>query len=174
VKTTGPSLVSLLVEHKNPVVIKWLESILKAYPNSAGNFLSQEGDPFRNPVGYTLREGLSFLFDRLMENAEAAAMKPVLDGIVRIRAVQDISASQATAFVFGLKGIIRAELSDVTARFGDELAALDCRIDEMALLAFDVFMKCREQIYEIRANERKRMAFLLERTHSKETAGSTE
>lgn len=164
-KTEGLPLAALLSEHKRPIVAKWLEWILKTYPDSAGNFLSQEGDPFRNPVGYTLKEGLSSVFDRLVQAEDVVAMKTVLDGIVRIRAVQDISASQALVFVFVLKRIIRAELSVDAARFPDELAALEFRIDEVALLAFDLFMKCREQIYEIRANERRRMVFLLERTH---------
>jgi hypothetical protein len=174
VKTEGPPLTALLSEHKSSIVAKWLEWILKAYSDSAGSFLSREGDPFRNPVGYTLREGLSLVFDRLVQAEDVAAMNTVLDGIVRIRAVQDISASQALAFVFVLKRIIRAELSSEAARFADELAALEFRIDEVALLAFDLFMKCREQIYEIKANERKRMAFLLEKAHLRNTGRSIE
>jgi hypothetical protein len=165
VKTEGPPLAALLSEHRSSIVAKWLESILKTHSGSAGTFLSQEGDPFRNPVGYTVREGLSRVFDHLVQATDVAAMKTALDGIVRIRAVQDISAGQALDFVFVLKRIVRAELSCEAARFPDELADLDFRIDEVALLAFDLFMKCREQIYEIKANERKRMAFLLERTH---------
>jgi hypothetical protein len=35
----------------------------------------------------------------------------------------------------------------------------------MALLAFDLFMKCREQIYEIKTSEAKRRLFMLERMH---------
>jgi hypothetical protein len=37
----------------------------------------------------------------------------------------------------------------------------------MALLAFDLFMKCRERIYEIKANEARRRMFLLERMQGK-------
>jgi hypothetical protein len=174
VNTEGLRLSALLAEHKGSIVSKWLEWVLQTHSGSAGSFLSQEGDPFRNPVGSTLREGLSFLFDMLVQVADTAAMKPVLEGIVRIRAVQDVSASQALAFVFVLKRIIRAELSGEAALFPGGLAALEFRIDEVALLAFDLFMECREQIYEIKANERKRMAFLLERTHLKNTTRSIE
>ena len=173
-KTEGPLLAVLLSHHKDPILAKWLEWILNTHFDSAGNFLFQETDPFRNPVGYTLREGLSLVFDRLVQDEDVVAMKTALDGVVRILAVQDISASQALAFVFVLKRIIRAELSGEAARFPDELATLEFRIDEVILLAFDLFMKCREQIYEIRANERKRMVFLLERTHLKNTARSIE
>jgi hypothetical protein len=44
---------------------------------------------------------------------------------------------------------------------------LEDRIDEMALLAFDVFMRCREQLYEVRANEARRRLSILERAHEK-------
>ena len=37
----------------------------------------------------------------------------------------------------------------------EQLLALESRLDEMALLAFDVYMRCREKMYEIRANEAK-------------------
>ena len=70
-KTESPSLAALLEERKNPIVAKWLESILKTYSDSAGGFLFKESDPFRNPVGYTLREGLSVLFDNLLRTADS-------------------------------------------------------------------------------------------------------
>jgi len=37
------------------------------------------------------------------------------------------------------------------------------RIDELALCAFDLFMKCREEIYEIKAREAQRKVYVLER-----------
>ena len=40
-------------------------------------------------------------------------------------------------------------------RLTEALLVMESRIDEMALHAFDVFMKCREKIFEIRANEAK-------------------
>ena len=32
---------------------------------------------------------------------------------------------------------------------------MESRIDDLALLAFDVYMNCREKLYEIKANEAK-------------------
>ena len=118
-------------------------------------------------MGHTLKGGLSSLFDGIVRATDTASMAPILDSIVRMRAVQDFTASQAVAFIFLLKPIIRAELMSEIARFPNELAALEARIDEAALLAFDLFMKCREQIYAIRANEAKRMTrFQRERARS--------
>jgi hypothetical protein len=167
-------LAAALEGRKNEIVAKWFERMLRTYPEPAAQFLSEGKDPFHNPVGYTLKEGLSAIFEGLIRSAGMESMVPILDGIVRIRAVQDFSASQAVSFVFLLKQIISAEFAATTMRISDELEALENRIDELALLAFDLFMKCREQIYEVRANERKRMAFLSERAHRKGTAGSVE
>jgi hypothetical protein len=55
---------------------------------------------------------------------------------------------------------------------GGSLAAVDGRIDEMALLAFDLFMKCRERMYEIKTNEAKRRIYVLERMYGMEPSAT--
>jgi hypothetical protein len=168
VRTEGPSLAAALSERKNALIAEWLRQMLQTWPETSVKFLFQEQDPFRNPVGNTLKEGLSTLFDRLVEPTNTSAAQEALDGIIRIRAVQEVSASQAVAFLFLIKRIIRAELAADSARFQDALSALDVRTDTMALSAFDLFMSCRERIYQIKANETKRMAFMNERIRLKE------
>ena len=166
----GPSLSALLEEHKGTLVAKWLQEMLRTYPEPSVGFLSQEVDPFQNPVGHTLKEGLPILFDGIVQPMAASKMQPVLDSIIRIRAVQDTSASTAVAFIFLIKRIIRAEFPTECTRFADEFAALEVRIDEMALLTFDLFMKCRDQILELKQNESRRMSFLVERIQLREAA----
>jgi hypothetical protein len=164
-------LLEALVAKKGAIVKEWLARTLQTYPEHTSRFLSQEKDPFRNPVGHTLRETLPALFDRLVEGADAATVTRLLDPIVRIRAIQDFSAGQAVAFVFLLKRVMREALGDdaVQGPNGEGLAVVEARIDEMALLAFDLFMKCREQIYEIKTNEAKRRLFVLDRMHGERT-----
>jgi hypothetical protein len=173
VKNTDSSLIAVLIDRRSDVVREWLDRTFRTYPESAGRFLSLERDPFRNPVGHALKEGLALLFDRVIENTDLAAARPALDGIIRMRAVQDFTAGQAVAFVFLLKQAMRGVLQGEIARFPAEYAALEARIDELALLAFDVFMKCREQIYEIRANEAGRRVSLLERAFQMRSPGPT-
>jgi len=48
-----------------------------------------------------------------------------------------------------------------------DLSILEARIDEMALLAFDVFMRCREQLYEIKVNEARRSVSVLDRVQER-------
>ena len=162
-------LTDALRVRKGAIVRAWLARMLRAYPDHTSRFLDREQDPFRNPVGHTLKEALAALFDELLGEMNAEKVTPLLDGIVRIRAVQDFTASQAVAFPFHLKMVLRETVGDQFRRDpeGNGLAALDDRIDQMALLAFDLFMRCRESIYEVRANETRRRLYLLERMHVK-------
>ena len=168
VTTESTPLAAILKNRRSAIVDKWLERLIGTYPESTTRFLSQEKDPFQNPVGHNLKEGLSNLFDGLIQPGEVASLASVLDGIVRIRAVQDFTAGQALVFPFLLKQIIRTEFSADIQRYSNELSALEARIDELALLAFDLFVKCREQVYELKVNEIKRRSFILERAHRKE------
>lgn len=157
-------LLEALAAKRGAIVGGWLTRTLQSYPEHTSRFLSREKDPFKNPVGHTLAEALPALFDRLVEGADAAALSRILDPIVRMRAVQDFSTGQTVAFVFLLKHVLRETLGGAG---GEDLATLEARIDEMVLLAFDLFMQCRERLCEIRANEAKRRLFVLERIREK-------
>jgi hypothetical protein len=159
----GLPLSALLANQRDNLVKKWFEGVIETYPESTSRFLAQEKDPFSNPIGHTLKESLSVLFDGLIQPKETASLAPVLDAIVRMRAVQEFTAGKAVSFLFLLKRVFREECAADISRCQDEFAALEARIDNLALLAFDLYMKCRERIYEIKFNEAKRSAFMLER-----------
>jgi hypothetical protein len=167
-------LLQVLAAKKHAIIREWLARTLQTYPAHTGRFLVREKDPFRNPVGHTLQEAFPALFDQLIGGMDATTITPFLDGIVRIRAVQDFTAGQAVAFLFLLKKVVREALQDEIRRRpdGDGLAAVDGGIDEMALLAFDLFMKCREKIYEIKANEAKRRIYVLGRLYGMEPSAT--
>ena len=147
----------VLSEQKRALLEKWLERTLATYPSQTLRFLQGEKDRFRNPVGHTLREGLATLLDELTGEMDPAKIRPALESIVRLRAVQDFTPSQAVGFVYLLREILPEEWA------GGEPPDVQRRIDELALLAFDLFMKCREEIYEIKAREAQRKVFVLER-----------
>lgn len=86
--------------------------------------------------------------------------------MMRVRAIQDFSPSQAVGFIFCLKDVIRQEVGKGSRdeKIAAELLKLDSKIDTLALIAFDVYVKCREQVYELRTNEIKnRYSRLLQR-----------
>jgi hypothetical protein len=157
------TLEKFLSEKKPAIVEKWFHLVLASYPADTTNFLKTQKDPFTNPVGHTIHQGVEKILNELIHGIDIERVSPFLDSILRVRAVQDLTASQAVSFIFSLKSVIREEM-ERDRNFSlplDELRELDSRIDSLALASFDVFMKCREKLYEIKANELRRMTFRL-------------
>ena len=160
----------LLSQKRAAILKRWLGLILGTYPADSSRFFKREKDRFVNPVGYTISLEIEALYDELLQGMNRDKLSASLDNIIRIRSVQDFSPSQAIAFVFLLKKAIREELASEIRenQLFEELLRFESRIDQLALLAFDIYMKCREKVYEIRVNEvkaeRERVFKLLERT----------
>jgi RsbT co-antagonist protein rsbRD N-terminal domain len=160
--TADMKIEKLLSEQKSAIIKKWFDAVVKTYPEDSSGFLGKQKDPFTNPVGHTIRHGIEGIFDELLGDLDYERVSPFLDEIIRVRAVQDFTPSQAVSFIFSLKRVIRDEL--LKRREGipwDELPALESRIDRLALFSFDIFVACREKLYEIKANELRNMTFRL-------------
>ena len=157
----GNSLKGLIEKKKKDIIHLWFEATLQTYAPDTARFYMGQKDAFANPVGSTTSEGLPLLFDQLLNDFDSNAIKSHLDPIIRIRAVQDFTASQATAFILKLKKIIRDCLSDELQDASQlkELLAFESRIDQLSLMAFDVYMECKEKVYEIAANETRNQTF---------------
>lgn len=130
----------MTAQEREAAAARWLELALASYPNQTSRFLRLEKDPFRNPVGQAFRKGLPALLDSVLDAGDEPRAAEALERIVKIRAVQEFTPSQAVGFVFLLR--------DVLAGRG-----LDARIDALALKAFDAYMQCRDRLWEIRARE---------------------
>jgi hypothetical protein len=154
----------LLKNRKTAIVKKWFHATADSYPSEASSFIKGQADCFRNPVGHTLAEGVEGLFDGLLQDdANSEKFFPYLDDIIKIKAVQDFSPSNAISFIFLLKPIIRKEISkEINGKnFSDDLSSFESQIDRLALLSFDIYMKCRERIFEIKTEEVKRFTSAL-------------
>ena len=142
--------------------------IMETYPDDALGFMRREKDRFANPVEYTIAQEIKVLYEELLQNMDSDRLSVSLGNIIRIRAVQDFPPSQAIVFIFLLKKAIREVIAhDIGKSLGyQDLLEFEARIDELALLALDIYMKCREKVYEIRLNEvkaeRERVFRLLE------------
>jgi hypothetical protein len=146
-------LETLLAEKKKVVIKKWVDQVLDSY--GSPEFFKKQKDRFANPVGATISDGLSKLYEVLVGNRDLAEASKPLEDIIKIRAVQDFAPSQAVSFVYQFKNIVRQELTkeknvnEILAT----LAPLEARIDQVALMAFDFYMNCRERLHQIRVNE---------------------
>ncbi len=162
-------LKSLLIQKKSTILNKWFETILDSYAAETAKFLRDKSKRFNNPVGATIYKGIENLLDEIIDdNSDSDRLSLFLDNIIRIRAIQDFSASQAVAFMFSVKDIIRQEVETSYAsdqvlpkRILDELRDLDAKIDSLTLMSFDIYMQCREKLYEIKANEARNMTYRL-------------
>lgn len=156
------SLSDLLLEHKDDIVDSWLEQTLASYHTDTALFLKRENNRFANPVGNALRIGIQKIFEALLEDSDFESdfegVCGQLNEIIKIRAVQDFTPSRAISFVFDLKKIIRSVLKKElrASEVRSDLDAFETRIDQVALFAFDIFVRCREQLYELRVDEVKR------------------
>jgi hypothetical protein len=150
-------LEDLLVNHRSNIIKKWQGIILASYPEDTQGFLRKEKSRFANPVGHMIHRDIEALYDEVVKASDKDRMASCLDNIIRIRAVQDFKPSHAISFVLELKKLVREELegSPVENGLWDELHAFETRVDDIALLAFDIFCKCRQKIYEIRVKEVK-------------------
>lgn len=155
------ALKDFLSRNKSAILEKWFDKVLESYGSDSGGFFRQQKKQFANPVGYTTAKGLEGIFDGLLNDSELTALTPFVDDIVKIRAVQDLTPSQALVFLFHLKGLIREQLGTEEQACTAELRKLDSRIDALSLISFDIFVKCREKIYELRANEVKNRTYRL-------------
>ena len=153
----------LLLEKKSQIVKKWFEAIIENYPADSSNFFKNQKDRFLNPVGHTISEGIQNVFDEFLQDPDSEKIFPILNDIIKIKAVQNFPPSKAVSFLFFLKKVIREELdSEIRkGRLAEELNAFEAQIDKLILLSFDIYMKCRERIYEIKADEVRRMTFRL-------------
>jgi hypothetical protein len=151
-------LADLLKKEKATVLRKWLGHVLETYPEDASRFLKSEKNPFANPVGSAIGEGLEGIFDELLEDAPSASLAPFLDKLIRIRSVQEFSPSAAISFVFQLKPVLREVLKKEMLKqpLHEEWVAFTSRIDRLALLAFDTYVQCREELFELRVGELRR------------------
>jgi len=147
-----------LQSRKEAIVKRWIADILASYPDEATAAFSREKDPFANPVGHSVRMGTRGIFEALLEGKDAGEIHEHLHEIIRIRAIQDFSASESVCFVLELKKAIRAELGSAAmdSRYSSDLDDVNDQIDRFALAAFDVFAQCREQLADLRVNEMKR------------------
>ena len=156
-------LKELLQEHRSAIAAKWFEAVVETYHEETRGPLRKQNAPFTNPVGFNTAQGLEGLFDGLLKGMLPEETSRFLDAIVRIRAVQEFAPSEALRFIVRLKDVVRTELAEALRdpAVAGELIAFESAVDDLALFAFDLYMQCREKLYDIKAKEARSMTFRL-------------
>lgn len=160
-------LVELLKSRRAEVLGRWRDLILETYPGNTVRFVKGQKDRFHNPVGYSLNEGTAGILDGLLAGTPRSDLRQPMDSLVRIRTVQDLTPSDSIGFVFKLKQAVHDEIGASLdgVESWKELSKLYAAIDDLALLAFETYTQCRQEISEIRINAMKRrISTILERS----------
>ncbi|MGW8193676.1 MAG: RsbRD N-terminal domain-containing protein [Desulforhopalus sp.] len=139
--------------HGEKIVKRWTEYTLSTYTSSG--FFVRERDKFANPVGGNIREALGKLFLLLAKGADPKEFAQPLEQIIGIRAVQEFTPSQAVAPLNAVKHITREvfEADKERKHLVAELYDFEFAVDLALLAAFDIYMKYRERLYQVRINE---------------------
>jgi len=122
---------------------EWLRRVFGA--DAAAN---SAPDPIENPFLCAARSDLRRIVEILLSDAPVDASTVIPEDLVRLRAVQDISAAEAVSHMFVLKDIVRERLS---ADPGYE--QLMQRLDFLALHTFNAYARCREALYQLRLQQ---------------------
>jgi len=159
------NLEKILKPKKKDILKKWFEATINTYPEETARIFNKSNNKFDNPVGVATYESLESVIDLLFKNLKQDSEKKLdeelieqaLDSVIRIRAIQSFSASDAVGFVFDLKDIVRKTAGKNTEEINN--SNFDRKIDQIALAAFNRFLKCRETIFLLKATEAKKRTY---------------
>ena len=148
---------NLLKEHKDAILVRWFDLIVKTYPGLSTIFLHKK-HRWGNPVGTNIEAAIAGLFDELLKPEAGEELAPLLDEVVRIRTVQEYSPSESVAILLFIKHVVREHFAK-EIKGGDidvlELLQFEAKVDSMMLVAFDIYTKCRNQLFELRLSDFK-------------------
>lgn len=137
-------------KNRNQLLDSWFRATISTYPEESARVLGKKSDRFDNPVGAVTRETLEDVLTLVTENFTRENLEKALDPLIRIRAVQAFDPANAVSFVFAFKQIGESVIAQA------DIPEFYRLVDEIALAAFNRYMKCREDIFLLKATESKR------------------
>lgn len=137
-------------KNRDQLLESWFDATINTYPEESARILGKKSDRFDNPIGAVTRETLEDVLNLITEDFSREGLEKALDPVIRIRAVQTFDPANAVSFVFALKEIGESVIEKA------DIINFYRLVDEMALAAFNRYMKCREDIFLLKATESKR------------------
>lgn len=152
------NLESLLIQKKEALLHRWLRVIFEPCGPGADIVAPAGSDRFTDPVGYTISNNASHLLDALIKGDDPEASRECMEKIIRIRAVQDLTKSQAVGFMADLKTVIRSQVLDEATKHGltEELDGLEKRIDRLGHMVDEIYIDMKRKIRELAIKEAKK------------------
>ncbi len=158
-------LTEILSTRRDKLVTDWASEVRDTYPKAGRIKFAQQSEQFNDPIGHILSRDLPVLLDLVLDGGDdEARLQEHLKTLCRLRSVQEFSPSEAIGFVYSLKKVIRKSMTKDDLTDADvlaELLALESRIDKLAMYAFDIYVRCREDAFELRTREAVRRSDLI-------------
>jgi hypothetical protein len=156
------SIKDIISEKKPAILKKWYEKVLQTYPDDPSGLMKGKKNFFHETVGRLIFESLEGIFLQLTgSGSDREKLGRHLDDIIRVRAIQEFDPSEALSFIFDLKSVLRSELMTEIRSNGlyEDLMDFESRIDDICAQAFDIYMKCREKLFDLKANEMRNWTY---------------
>ncbi len=152
------SAIDVLRDKKKEVVRRWVEAIFASYPLETKGFLRTIQDPFANPVAHMTKEAGDILYDAMIgEETDTEKVKASLDRFIKFKAIQNVNPSESMAAFYMMKPVLRELVLPEMRSKGKMKYYLETesRLDTLVLLAFDMYIKARDTLSELRIKEIK-------------------
>ncbi len=163
-RATIMDLKEFLFPRRAAILQKWFDRIVAVYPRESQNFLKARTDPFANPIGGTIREGIGRMYDEIFPGGNLANVGPILEQIVKIHVIQDFSPGEALAFLPIFRKVLESEIEgERRSGLAEELRGVDARIDLLTGCGLQMYDECRKKISSIKAAEQDRSRSVMER-----------
>ncbi|HUI45227.1 MAG TPA: RsbRD N-terminal domain-containing protein [Nitrospirota bacterium] len=153
-----------IIEKKSAVLKAWHNATLAVPAGARADFLDKQTALIVESMGCDLEEGVGWLFDALQKGGIPDDVSRFLDGMIRVRAESDFTASQAVLFIHAIKDVVRKELGNeilADPSVGEELSAWDSIVDDLVLYAFNIYARCRENVLDAKAEEERQATIRL-------------
>jgi hypothetical protein len=149
------TLTDFLTEKKTTILERWLDRILEDYPPDTRSFFRETRSLYSNPVGFTLRKGMEGIIDWILQPLSAEEARAILEPVMKVRAVENLSPSQRMKFILPLGEVLGEIMREEDRKdlWGQEWMELNSGISRLALLSMKIFSECREKVNQLRIKE---------------------
>lgn len=147
--------------HEASIVQKWSAKFDPAFGSDdfAGNIGSRR---FRNPSAYHVDAAAREVVHYVLTGEKGEKLDSSLTDLCQLIALWSTPPSVTLAPFPELRSVIASNLGGFDAN-SEEGQAINKRVDEMTLLAFEHYVESRERVNSIRYNELKQRTEILER-----------
>jgi hypothetical protein len=152
------TLKALLAEKKAIILQRWFDRVLEDYPPETQAFFRGNKSPYSNPIGFTLRKGMEELFDEIFKPGHTDDARVILEPVMKVRAVENLSPSQGGKFILPLREVVSEIVREAKRNdlLGQDWLDLNLRINQLALLGMNLYSECRERVSQLRIKEGER------------------